>query len=158
GAAGGDVVGVGHRGGVVGGAVVDGDRLAAAVGQADGEVIAGGAAVRSEEHTSELQSRGQRVGGLVRAHNMAVGDGGVDRCVDVDDVGLGWFELGVAPDLEGHPLALHDALPIYGAAGGDVVGVGHRGGVVGGAVVDGDRLAAGVGQADGEVIAGGAAV
>src|SRR5207249_3781758 len=67
-------------------------------------------------------------------------------------------ELGVAHDLHGHRMAGLTRGEDDGAAGGHVVGVGHRGGVVGGAVVDGDRLAAGVGQADGEVIAGGAAV
>src|SRR5205823_5986668 len=92
------------------------------------------------------------------AHPLAVGDGGVDRRVEVDEEGLGGLALGVEQVLHGDRVAGLTRGEDDGAAGGDVVGVGHRGGVVGGAVVDGDRLAAGVGQADGEVIAGGAAV
>src|SRR5207247_1065687 len=141
-----------HRGGVVGGAVVDGDRLAAGVGQADGEVIeVGGAACRD---VAEIVDGDGRLRVVVDdgAHPLAVGDGGVDRRVEVDEEGLGGLELGVAHDLHGHRVAGLTRGEDAGAAGGDVVGVGHRGGVVGGAVVDGDRLAAGVGQADGEVI------
>src|SRR5438034_163107 len=147
GAAGGDVVGVGHRGGVVGGAVVDGDRLAAGVGQADGEVIAVFSAVAlvAEIYTLSLHDALPIFDD--GAHPLAVGDGGVDRRVEVDEEGLGGLELGVAHDLHGHRVAGLTRGEDDGAAGGGVVVVGAAGRVVGRAVGGGDRLPAGLADA-----------
>src|SRR5207248_1919211 len=130
--------------------VVDGDRLAAGVGQADGEVIAGGAVVALV--VADIVDGDGRLRVVVDdgAHPLAVGDGGVDRRVEVDEEGLGGLELGVAHDLHGHRVAGLTRGYFVGAAGGDVVGVSFPARRSSDLVVDGDRLAAGVGQADGE--------
>src|SRR4029077_11797217 len=72
-----------RRGGVVGGGVVDGDRRAAGVGQADREVVAGGAGVALVvAHVVDGDGR-LRVVVDDGAHALAVADGGVDRGVEV---------------------------------------------------------------------------
>src|SRR5204863_92660 len=110
--------------------------------QLHGAVVAAGdgclAAGRSEEHTSELQSRRDvvcrlllvrsRVGGGVGAgegQRLVAGVGGVGVAVGVLCVVLevvrcaGGFCFSAAAPALIYTLSLHDALPIFGAAGGD---------------------------------------
>src|SRR5439155_1567800 len=147
-----DVVagGAGRGRRAVGGVVVDGHRLAAGGGQVDVDVDR--AEVVVALHSGQVVDRdgGHRVVVDNGALALAVPHGAAGGAGEVDEEGLVGLVVGVAVGQDGEGLARLVGGEGDGARAGLVVGVGRRGGAVGGGVVDGDGRSAWAGQGDGE--------
>src|SRR6266699_3137836 len=92
------------------------------------------------------------------SYSLSMADGGIEWRGEIDKKRFIALELGIAIDQDSDGLDRLSGGKRESAAGALVIVVGQRGGRIGGRIIDGDGLIAGIGQAQGEDGVGGAAV